>query len=219
VYIITQKSVDYPTNNPLQIRFYKSASFVILIKLTTEILITSLILILLGLGVMFYGYKLFRLLLIAGGFGLGVIIAQQLYQGEPQAKLLVSLVVGLVLAVLANIVYSIGFVLIAAALSSALMYLIITQFGQLDMVSLLLIAGAGIAGAIITMTFKLEKLIVVVSCCVYGFLLVGQGILRLIYSGNTPALKELPIITILVLVVLGSILLGLGATNQLRKQE
>lgn len=185
--------------------------------LTAEILFTALVTICIGLVAIFYGYQLFRILLIAGGFGLGVLIAQNLFVGDSQTKLIVSLIAGLVLAVLANFIYNIGFVLLAGILSASLAYVLISQSAGLTTSNVILIVGAGLAGSILTLALGLEHLIIVLATCAYGIVLVGSGILRIIYNGNIPELSQLPVTTLLVLLVLTAILVSLGIGRQLKK--
>lgn len=187
--------------------------------LTTVTLINALAVILIGIAIIFFGYKVFRLLLIAGGFLLGVLIGQNLLTiADPNGKMIAALLIGLVLALIANAIYSFGFVIVAGGLSAAFAYLAITQFGALDVTGVILIIGAGIAGAIITLSFKLEKLIVVIACCVYGYLLVANGILRIVYNDNLPTIQQIPPATMLVLIVLGAILFAFGANYQLERR-
>jgi hypothetical protein len=75
-----------------------------------------IIAIIIGLASCFYGYPLFRIFLVLAGLFYGYLYGQSFYPANPMISLLVGVIVAVILAILAYPLWSIGVIAVGAAL-------------------------------------------------------------------------------------------------------
>ncbi len=163
--------------------------------------------IIVGLISCFYGYPLFRTLLILAGLFYGYLLGQILAPvNHPWLSLAVGIGAAVVLAVFAYPLWSIGVILVGAALGFMLFHFLGAALNISPTAIILLgIAGAAMFGILF---YHLKDLLVMVATAFNGAALVVFGL-----SWHIPALAfggKANILDVLIMVVLG----GLGLALQ-----
>jgi hypothetical protein len=161
-----------------------------------------------GLVSCFYGYPLFRILLVIAGLIYGYLLGQTLAPvSHPWLSLALGIVLAVMLAVFAYPLWSIGVVLVGAALGFVLLHFIGAALNATPTIIILL----GIMGAIIfgILFYTVKDLLVIVATAFNGAALVVFGlsyyILVMAFGGGRANILDL-----VVMVVLG----GLGFALQ-----
>ena len=164
--------------------------------------------IIVGLISCFYGYPLFRILLVVAGLIYGYMLGQILASAShPGLSLALGIVLAVVLAVFAYPLWSIGVVLVGAALGFGLLHFIGAALNTTQAVIILL----GVMGAIIfgVLFYFIKDLLVIVATAFNGAALFVFGM-----SGYISAMAfgggRANILDLVVMVVLG----GLGFALQ-----
>lgn len=135
----------------------------------------GIIAIIVGLVTCFYGYPLFRLLLILAGLIVGYGLGQSLVQAShPWLSLGIGVIAALALAVLAYPLWSIGVTLSGAVLG----FLILSAVGAALNVSQGFILLLGVMGAIIigTLFFQARDMFVMLTTALNGAVEVSLGL-------------------------------------------
>jgi hypothetical protein len=164
--------------------------------------------IIVGLISCFYGYPLFRILLIVAGLIYGYMLGQILAPAShPALSLALGIVLAVIMAVFAYPLWSIGVILVGAALGFFLLHFVGAAFDTTQGVIILL----GVLGALIfgVLFYFIKDLIVIVATAFNGAALFVFGL-----SWYLPALAfgggRANILDLLIMVVVG----GLGFALQ-----
>jgi hypothetical protein len=164
--------------------------------------------IIVGLISCFYGYPLFRILLIVAGLIYGYMIGQILAPAShPGLSLALGIILAVVLAAFAYPLWSIGIVLVGAALGFFLLHFVGAALNTTPAVIILL----GVMGAIIfgVLFYFIKDLLVIVATAFNGAALTVFGL-----GGFIPVMAfgggQANVLDLLVMVVLG----GLGFALQ-----
>jgi hypothetical protein len=164
--------------------------------------------IIVGLISCFYGYPLFRILLIAAGLIYGYMLGQILASAShPGLSLALGIVLAVILAVFAYPLWSIGVVLVGAALGFFLLHFVGAALNATPAVIVLL----GALGALIfgVLFYFIKDLLVIVATAFNGAALFVFGL-----GGYIPALTfgggQANVLDLVVMVVVG----GLGFALQ-----
>jgi hypothetical protein len=164
--------------------------------------------IIVGLISCFYGYPLFRILLVVAGLIYGYALGQMLAStSHPGLSLALGIVLAVVLAVFAYPLWSIGIVLVGAALGFGLLHFIGAALNADQAVIILL----GVMGAIIfgILFYYVKDLLVIVATAFNGAALTVFGLggfIKIMAVGSGQA----NILDLVIMVVLG----GLGFALQ-----
>lgn len=190
--------------------------------LTVDILAFALISIVLGLISVLYGYQIFKFFLMIAGFVLGVWVIQT-YFPQPNAELtlVLSILGGVVGAVIANFLYTVGFAINAGILAAGLAGLSL-NYVAIDLnptARLVLIIIAAVLGVLLVLMFNLKKLIIVSLTVLYGVYLLLAGGMHLIFAGNLPPFSQLPQATALGLLLIAGIIGIFGFFKQMNDPE
>jgi Domain of unknown function (DUF4203) len=161
-----------------------------------------------GLISCFYGYPLFRILLIVAGLIYGYLLGQILAPvSHPGLSLALGIILAVVLAVFAYPLWSIGVILLGAALGFGLLHFIGAALNATPAIIILL----GVMGAVIfgILFYHVKDLLVIVATAFNGAALVVFGL-----SWYIPVMAlgggRANVLDIVVMVVLG----GLGFALQ-----
>lgn len=131
--------------------------------------------IIIGLAGCFYGYPLFRIFLVLAGLFYGFLYGQAFYPAShPLLALLIGVVLAVVLAVLAYPLWSLGVVLIGAALG----FIIVGELGvvfNLPEIGVLLVGALG-AAALGFFFYRTRDLFVMVATAFNGAMQVVYGL-------------------------------------------
>lgn len=137
--------------------------------------ITALLFILFGLAICFSGYRLFRFYLMAVGFiytfsaVMSTTTPPMDYTNLP--ILIVAVVAGIIVALLAWLLYRFGVAIAGALLGYAVASTLIPALGITDTVALIVLVVCVILGLILA--FAIADLIVMISTAIIGANLVG----------------------------------------------
>jgi hypothetical protein len=160
-----------------------------------------------GLISCFYGYPLFRILLVSAGLIYGYLLGQILAPANhPWLSLAMGIGAAVVLAVFAYPLWSIGVILVGAALGFMLFHFLGAAL-NISPTAIILLAAAG-AGLFGILFYHLKDLFVMVATAFNGAALVVFGL-----GWDIPALafgSKVNILDIVIMVVLG----GLGFSVQ-----
>lgn len=190
--------------------------------LTIDILAFAIVSIVLGLISVLYGYQIFKFFLMIAGFVLGVWFIQTYFpQSNVELTLVLSILGGIIGAVIANFLYTVGFAINAGILAAgfaglALNYLAI-DLEPTGRIVLVIIAG--VLGALLVLMFNLKKLIIVSLTVLYGVYLLLAGGMHLVFAGNLPPFSQLPQATALGLLLIAGIIGVFGFFKQMNDPE
>jgi hypothetical protein len=168
--------------------------------------ITALLFILFGLAVCFSGYRLFRFYLMAIGFIFAFNTIMQTttppmdYTNLP--ILIIAVIAGIIVALVAWLLYRFGVALAGGALGYSIAYLLIQSFGLTDVVAIILMVICVIIGVILA--FALTDLIIMISTAIIGANLVATNLAIVL-----PA-----IVTGAVVLIIALVLAALGFVTQ-----
>jgi hypothetical protein len=162
----------------------------------------GIIAILVGLVSCFYGYPLFRILLILAGLLGGYIFGQYLLQtGNPWLSLGVGVVSAVIMAVLAYPLWSVGFTIAGALLGFAILGEIgIALNASKGVIILLGIIGAVIIGVLF---YHLKDFFVILTTAIKGAAEVAFGLCWII-PGLSFRPGEASWVTVAIIVLLGA---------------
>lgn len=126
----------------------------------------------------FAGYRLFRIVLGLYGFLLGALLASSLMSPADHAQMIVGALVGGVIgAVVLNLAYFLGVVLVGAGAGAILLHLVWTRLAHGDPPVLLVIAVA-VAGAVAAT--QLQRLVIIAATAFGGAWTLVVGVLALV---------------------------------------
>ncbi len=166
--------------------------------------IIALITVLVGLGICFAGYRLFRVFLTFFGFILGFTATFVIATGRSAIDwnnvpvLVVAVIVGIVVALFAWLLYRFGVAIAGFILGASVAYVLIQALGITGIAETLVLLVCVVLGA--ALAFAVTDLIVMLSTALSGANLVISGITVLL-----PTLITGPLVLIatLILAVLG----------------
>jgi predicted flap endonuclease-1-like 5' DNA nuclease len=144
--------------------------------------LTGLFIIGIGLLAVFFGYRIFRILLPFLGGIAGFIIGQNLFPGNWFLALIFGIAIAIVLALLSYWVWSFMFTISGAVAGASLGAAIANSLNLWDWVSWLLVIGLAILFFILVWRFRDEMVIVITALA--GASLVSEG-LRLMFGEGT----------------------------------
>jgi len=157
--------------------------------------------ILIGLASCFYGYPLFRILLILAGLFYGYLLGQSFFSdSHPWLALMIGLGAAVLLAVLAYPMWSIGVVIIGAALG----FTILSSLGYALNASQVVVILLGLLGAAVLgfLFYGARDLFVILATAFNGALLVVFG-LGALFPGMVLGGEGVNLLGIVAIVFLG----------------
>jgi predicted flap endonuclease-1-like 5' DNA nuclease len=144
--------------------------------------LTALVLIGIGLLSVFFGYRLFRILLpIIGGIA-GFVIASNLFPDSWFLALIFGVAIAIVLAILAYAAWSVFVALAGAGLGAGIGAAIATGLNLWDWVGWILIIALAVLGAIIVWKIRDEAVIILTAIAGAGY--VSDGLQRILGEGT-----------------------------------
>ena len=173
-----------------------------------------IIAIIIGLASCFYGYPLFRIFLVLAGLFYGYHYGQAFYPANPMISLLVGVIVAVILAILAYPLWSIGVIAVGAALG----FMILGELGlalNLPETGVILL---GMLGALILgfMFYRSRDLFVMVATAYNGAAQVIYG-LGLVHAALAIGVGRANFLAVVAMVILGS--LGFAAQYSMFKDQ
>lgn len=176
----------------------------------------GVVLIVIGLLSLFFGWQLFRLILalvgLTYGAAIGSMIANSIAPGEQTLALILAVIVGLLLAILAGVLWSLAIYISGAFLGAAVGLLLAPSIGATGITQLVIVTGAAFIGLLLAIL--LRKTIVILATAVNGAGLVMYGVslfvpsLRVVQFVNgemqiVADASSLALLILLVLAILG----------------
>jgi predicted flap endonuclease-1-like 5' DNA nuclease len=144
--------------------------------------LTALVIIGVGLLAVFFGYRLFRILLpIIGGIA-GFVIASNLFPNNWFLALLFGVAIAVVLAILAFAAWSLFVALAGAGLGAGIGAAIATGLNLWDWIGWILIIALAVIGAIVVWKIRDEAVIILTAIVGAGY--VSDGLQRILGEGT-----------------------------------
>jgi hypothetical protein len=151
-----------------------------------------------GIGLCFFGYRIFLVILPVLGFFAGLWLCWTIIEfifgasfWASLAGILIGFLIGAILAVLSYFFYIIGVVLVAGAIGAALATALMNALGfETGLIPTLIIIAAALGGAVITYMLNLQKYVVTGLTVIFGADLVILAGLVLFGTVTLDSLRE-----------------------------
>ena len=173
-----------------------------------------IIAIIIGLTSCFYGYPLFRIFLVLAGLFYGYHYGQAFYPANPMISLLVGVIVAVILAILAYPLWSIGVIAVGAALG----FMILGELGLALNFPEIGVILLGLLGAVVLgfLFYRARDLFVMVATAYNGAAQVIYG-LGLVHAALAIGVGRANFLAVIAIVILGS--LGFAAQYAMFKDQ
>jgi len=180
LYIKNIKDFFYKIHSPVYDIFTKLNEIIYSYGKSTGF-ITGLILVLSGILLAFWGYRLKKLALLLLGFLIGALIG--FYIGniiDPKSAMLavlLAIVLGIVMSLFVNFLYKASIIIIGVMLGFSIAIFISSIFKVNTTITLVIAVIAAVIGGFLSI--KIEKIMFIVITAYYGYLLFRFGIMSI----------------------------------------